>query len=61
MIGEINANCGRSYEPSRRNPERHREACGHARDSPFAGECPMCGEQYESYTEHLRECDGGSE
>jgi len=26
---------------------------------PFDGECPMCGKPYESYLEHLKDCDGG--
>jgi len=26
---------------------------------PFDGECAMCGEPYESYLEHLKDCDGG--
>jgi hypothetical protein len=25
----------------------------------FDGECPMCGAPYESYLEHLKDCDGG--
>lgn len=50
--------CGVSYENGRRNPQSHREACEHARDSPFSGECVMCGEPYDSYTEHLKNCDG---
>lgn len=31
--------------------------------TPFEGDdvCPMCGEEYESYTEHVRECGGGIE
>ena len=24
--------------------------------TPFDGRCPMCGEQYDSYTYHLRDC-----
>lgn len=38
------------------NEDIHRQIC--ADRSPFAGECPMCGEQYESYTEHLNQCEG---
>lgn len=26
--------------------------------SPFEGVCPMCGEGYDSYTDHLAKCDG---
>ena len=24
----------------------------------FDGRCPMCGEQYQSYTTHIQTCDG---
>ncbi|MFB6256440.1 MAG: hypothetical protein ABEH58_06910 [Haloplanus sp.] len=37
--------------------DAHRQVC---EERPlFAGECPMCGESYESYTDHLRRCEGG--
>lgn len=26
-------------------------------EQPFDGSCPMCGEPYDSYTYHLRDCD----
>jgi hypothetical protein len=35
----------------------HREICT---ASPFEGVCPMCGEAYDSYTEHLHRCEGGA-
>jgi len=25
----------------------------------FDGECPMCGEGYRSFLDHLEQCDGG--
>lgn len=28
-------------------------------DLEFDGSCPMCGERYDTYLEHLKDCDGG--
>jgi hypothetical protein len=39
------------------DPEIHERICGSS--TPFEdGVCPMCGEGYESYTNHIRDCDG---
>jgi len=27
--------------------------------SAFEGVCPMCGERYRSFLDHLEQCDGG--
>jgi rubrerythrin len=39
---------------------RHFEGGEHTceRDEAFSGECPMCGELYQSYTTHMTECPG---
>lgn len=31
--------------------------CGEEQD--FDGTCPMCGEWYRSFLDHLEQCDGG--
>lgn len=38
--------------------DKHVRLC---KASPFSGsdECPMCGEPFDSYTDHLQRCDGG--
>jgi rRNA maturation protein Nop10 len=45
--------CGRAYLD-----EFHIERC---RQSPFSGTdtCPMCGDQFDSFLDHLGRCDGG--
>jgi predicted RNA-binding Zn-ribbon protein involved in translation (DUF1610 family) len=35
-------------------PGTHVERC---RERVFDGTCPMCGEEYKSYTEHIRNCE----
>jgi len=36
------------------NLERH--TCG-CEEEEFDGVCPMCGDEYRSYLDHLAECD----
>jgi rRNA maturation protein Nop10 len=45
--------CGRYYYH-----DRHIERC---RNSPFAAAdtCPMCGDPFDSFLDHLARCDGG--
>jgi hypothetical protein len=36
------------------NPSVHERVCNP--EKTFNGECPMCGERYSSYFEHLDDC-----
>jgi ribosomal protein L34E len=52
--------CGKPLEVlSERRARSHVNVCGKSRDTPYSGVCAMCGDEYESYLDHLAECDGG--
>lgn len=63
--GQLCPRCGRPVN------RKHESACRAAHDSPFAstgwmhreggetGTCAMCGQEYESYLDHLQECPAG--
>jgi hypothetical protein len=36
--------------------EEHAEECTGEGGPVFDGQCPMCGERYDEYTQHLTEC-----
>jgi ribosomal protein S27E len=38
-------------------PQHHERVCSST--ATFDGECPMCGEPYETYFQHLEDCSGG--
>ena len=40
-------------------PQHHERVCSSVSTSTFDGECPMCGEPYKTYLQHLEDCSGG--
>jgi hypothetical protein len=50
-MGETCDRCGR-----KKLSDSHDVVC---EGTPFEGVCPMCGEPYRQYLDHLAECEGG--
>lgn len=38
--------------------EEHIEECDGDPGTPFAGRCPMCGDTYDEYFKHIKQCEG---
>lgn len=52
--------CGRGLGIfTERRAKSHIDVCEKSRDTPYNGECAMCGSRYDSYLDHLGECPGG--
>ena len=54
IAGEVRAECPRCGEIIDVNSH---DCDG---ELAFDGTCPMCGQAYDTYLEHLKSCDGGA-